>query len=449
MPEVPPAPLHITTPMGPIEVDPDNIRDIYGYVAKATSMDIQDEEIKNFLGDSVETKRDYYSTKAYVGWGHAMMAVINRDYDIVKITNYNNRMTAEASPIWLDERIRSREGEETRIKVPHRMTMYLSHKDNSHDLVITFYPYDTYELDICYHFVTNGNFDYTHWKNEIKESFSKEGIYKNRAITADFEFLDYQDVSWEDIIIETKPLQDLNRNVIDFISNMDTYKNYNMRLSRGILLTGPPGTGKTLCCSILINQTDITVIYVTRNAVTERGQIDDLYKLARFLSPSLVVFEDIDTLGGIDREESDHPLLGEFLNCLAGVEENDGVITLATTNYPQHLDWALADRPGRFDVRINFGYPDKDSRQKIFSKYLADCEQEKINYSTWAKKTDGYSGAYLRELANLSIMISMESEGILTDKIIESAFAELESQRKIVAKEKRLIRHDDESPDYY
>jgi len=190
MPEVPPAPLHITTPMGPIEVDPDNIRDIYGYVAKATSMDIQDEEIKNFLGDSVETKRDYYSTKAYVGWGHAMMTVINRDYDIVKITNYNNRMTAEASPIWLDERIRSRGGEETRIKVPHRMTMYLSHKDKSHDLVITFYPYDTYELDLCYHFVTNGNFDYTHWKNEIKESFSKEGIYKNRAITADFEFLD-------------------------------------------------------------------------------------------------------------------------------------------------------------------------------------------------------------------------------------------------------------------
>jgi SpoVK/Ycf46/Vps4 family AAA+-type ATPase len=133
---------------------------------------------------------------------------------------------------------------------------------------------------------------------------------------------------------------------------------------------------------------------------------------------------------------------------LAGVEENDGVITLATTNYPQNLDWALADRPGRFDVRINFGYPDKDSRQKIFSKYLESVAQETIDYSKWAKKTDGYSGAYLRELANLSIMIASEKQSKLSNKIIETAFLELENQRQIVAKEKRLIRHDTESPDY-
>ena len=447
MPEITPPPLTITSPMGPLELDADNLRNVYGYVAKATSMDIQDEHIKEWLGPSVETKRDYYHNKAYVGWGNAMMEIINRDYRIEKITNYNNRMSAEASPIWLDERIKCPEGE-TRIKVPHRMTMYLEHNSQDHKLVITFYPYDTYEIDIMYHFCSDSNFDYTHWKNELKDYFSQHGIYKNRAITADFEFLDYQDVSWDDIIIDSEPLQHLNRNVLNFIDNMETYKNYNMRLSRGVLLTGPPGTGKTLCCSILINQTDVTVIYVTRNAVTERSQIDELYKLARFLSPSLVVFEDIDTLGGIDREESDHPLLGEFLNCLAGVEENDGVITLATTNYPQNLDWALADRPGRFDVRINFGYPDKDSRQKIFSKYLESVAQETIDYSKWAKKTDGYSGAYLRELANLSIMIASEKQSKLSNKIIETAFLELENQRQIVAKEKRLIRHDSESPDY-
>ena len=447
MPKIAPPPLTITSPMGSLELDADNLRNVYAYVAEATSMDIQDEQIKNWLGPSVETKRDYYQNKSYVGWGNAMMEIINRDYRIEKITNYNNRMSAEASPIWLDERIKSSEGE-TRIKVPHRMTMYLEHNSQYHKLVITFYPYDTYEIDIMYHFCSDSNFDYTHWKNELKDYFSQHGIYKNRAITADFEFLDYQDVSWDDIIIDSEPLQHLNRNVINFIDNMETYKNYNMRLSRGVLLTGPPGTGKTLCCSILINQVDVTVIYVTRNAVTERSQIDELYKLSRFLSPSLVVFEDIDTLGGIDREESDHPLLGEFLNCLAGVEENDGVITLATTNYPQNLDWALADRPGRFDVRINFGYPDKESRQKIFSKYLETVAQETIDYSKWAKKTDGYSGAYLRELANLSIMVASEQQAKLSNKIIDSAFLELENQRQVVAKEKRLIRHDSDSPDY-
>jgi len=447
MPKLPPPRFVINTPVGDIELDPVEIRDVWAYVADSVGVDIQDEQIKVFLGDSIETKKDFYHSKSYIGWGNTMMEVINRDYEIIRIGNYNSRMSGEASPIWLDEKIK-KDGEETRIKIPHKMTMYLRSKIDGHGLVIAFYPYDTYELDIMYHFCSDSSFDYTIWKNNLKEHFSTEGIYKNQAVTASFDFLDHQQVSWKDIVLQKGAIDNLNRHVINFISNLEKYKDAGIRSSRGILLTGPPGTGKTLCCSILINQTDSTVIYVTRNAVTDRGQIDDLYKLARFLAPTLVVFEDIDTLGGIDREDADHPLLGEFLNCLAGVEENEGVITLATTNYPQNLDWALADRPGRFDVRINFGYPDVDARRLIFEKYLNNCEQSKINYKSWAKKTDGYSGAYLRELAALSFMIATEKEVSLNNNIIEEAFAELESQRNLVAKEKNLVRTTEDTPDF-
>ena len=447
MPKLPPPRFVINTPVGDIELDPVEIKDVWAYVAESVGVDIQDEQIKVFLGDSIETKKDFYHSKSYIGWGNTMMEVINRDYEIIRIGNYNSRMSGEASPIWLDEKIK-KDGEETRIKIPHKMTMYLRSKIDGHGLVIAFYPYDTYELDIMYHFCSDSSFDYTIWKNNLKEHFSTEGIYKNQAVTASFDFLDHQQVSWKDIVLQKGAIDNLNRHVINFISNLEKYKDAGIRSSRGILLTGPPGTGKTLCCSILINQTDSTVIYVTRNAVTDRGQIDDLYKLARFLAPTLVVFEDIDTLGGIDREDADHPLLGEFLNCLAGVEENEGVITLATTNYPQNLDWALADRPGRFDVRINFGYPDVDARRLIFEKYLNNCEQSKINYKSWAKKTDGYSGAYLRELAALSFMIATEKEVSLNNNIIEEAFAELESQRNLVAKEKNLVRTTEDTPDF-
>jgi len=447
MPKMPPPRFVITTPVGDIALDPEEIRDVWAFVAESVGVDIQDEQIKEFLGDSIETKRDFYHSKSYIGWGNSMMEVINRDYEIEKIVNYNNRMSGEASPIWLDERIK-KNGEEVRIKIPHKMTMYLRSKTDGHGLVIAFYPYDTYELDIMYHFCSEDAFDYTIWKNNLKDHFCTDGIYKNQAVTADFDFLDNQQVDWKDIVLEESATTNLNRHVISFIDNLPKYREAGMRASRGVLLTGPPGTGKTLCCSILINQTDATVIYVTRNAVTERGQIDDLYKLARFLAPTLVVFEDIDTLGGIDREESDHPLLGEFLNCLAGVEENDGVITLATTNYPQNLDWALADRPGRFDLRINFGFPDVKARRLIFEKYLRNCDQKGIDYKAWAKKTEGYSGAYLRELAALSIMIATEKSIGLTDDIISEAFRELEAQRSLVAKEKNLIRHSEESHDF-
>ena len=236
----------------------------------------------------------------------------------------------------------------------------------------------------------------------------------------------------------------INRHAINFLDRLEDYKELGMRTSRGLLLLGPPGTGKTLCCSILINLCkECTIIYVSRNAVKERGQIDEIYSLARKLSPTLVVVEDIDTLGGIDREEGDHPLLGEFLNCLAGVEENEGVITLATTNYANHLDWALADRPGRFDIRVNFDHPDLAARALILEKYLDKCRTDALDLKSMVKKTDGWSGAYLRELVNIAIMLSADQDKIITQEIFDQAHKELNDMRNEVAKERGRTRKAD------
>ena len=97
-----------------------------------------------------------------------------------------------------------------------------------------------------------------------------------------------------------------------------------------------------------MNQVESTIIYITSEDIQERGQIAELYEIARKVSPTIMVVEDIDTLGGIDRTKGgDHPILGEFLNCLAGVESNSGVVTIATTNYPEYLDKALSGQAGK------------------------------------------------------------------------------------------------------
>ena len=77
-------------------------------------------------------------------------------------------------------------------------------------------------------------------------------------------------------------------------------------------------TGKTLTCSAIMNQIESTIIYIKSDDIHERGQIAELYDIARSVAPTIMVIEDIDTLGGIDRTRGgDHPILGEFLNCLA------------------------------------------------------------------------------------------------------------------------------------
>jgi len=443
-------PFVVETPLGPIDVDIEAYKNAVLYVNHQTGYDLQDRQIDEFIGSNSESKAKEFSGRSMVGWIHSLVSTLENDFELVRATNYNNRGSAESNPVYLDEKVRLRGGNEKTIKIPHRQSRYYRHRAKDYPLVVTFYPYDTYEMDVRFYFSTTSDFDYTDFMDNVKTHFKTEGIYKKAAINADFTYLDVPDYTWEDIIISEEQKSQIDRNAISFLARMEQYQSMGMKTSRGILLKGPPGTGKTLCCSVLMNYCrDSTIIYVSRNAVTERGQIDDIYKVARMLSPTLVVVEDIDTLGGIDREEGDHPLLGEFLNCLAGVEQNDQVITLATTNYANHLDWALADRPGRFDARVAFDHPDQKARTRILSKYLGYCECEALDIGAIAKKTEGWSGAYLRELVNVSIMLSADDGAVIKQSHLDGALEELNELRNIIAQERGRKRKEDTNESYF
>ena len=182
-------------------------------------------------------------------------------------------------------------------------------------------------------------------KEEYITRFNDQHPLKNEIVDNKWKYLEIKEVGWDEIIVSDEQKK-IIRNIVNFIKNLPMYKQNRLPTSRGILITGT-GTGKTLCCEVIVNDLDCSTIYVSTDSVSEVGDIRKVYSLARKISPCLVIVEDIDTLGGLDRtvRGGEHPLLGEFLNCLAGMGENDGVITIATTNYAEHLDSALADRP--------------------------------------------------------------------------------------------------------
>jgi len=160
-----------------------------------------------------------------------------------------------------------------------------------------------------------------------------------------------------------------------------------------------------------------------------------LYEVARKISPTIVIVEDIDTLGAIDRTANgDHPLLGEFLNCLGGAVDNKGVITIATTNYPEYLDKALTDRPGRFDFRIDFGLPDKELRTHIIDKYLQSVKHGKVKASDLSRDTEGMTGAHLKEMVMMAYMDALEESNYntkteITQKHLVSAIKTIVTNR--------------------
>lgn len=441
MPQAP-EDLKIATPVGEITIPTEPLREVLQYLGNTIEKNDQiDTSISEFFATDIsnlEVKHRDYSGREYIMWAYSLLSILESEYDTIKIENhkYGN---AETPPIWNEETFNG-----LKFKIPYKLTMFLRHKTDEHPLVVSFWPYEQYEIDIKFYFETSPEYGgrYTELWDKVKKHFNTEGLLKNSKFTADFRFLEVPDADWNDIIVDDAAMEVINRHIINFVPHMNVFQEKNLRASRGVLITGPPGTGKTLCCNVVMNHTNITTIYASRDAIKHEGQITALYKMARHLSPTLVIIEDIDTLGGLDRMEvHDHPLLGEFLNALSGVERNSGVITLATTNYPQHLDWALADRPGRFDSRVEFGYPKPEAREAILTKYLEPFSAD-IKLANIVKKTEEFSGAYLQELVQNAFMLAFEEFGFdesktqISQNHMERALEILLAQRAMAKKER-------------
>jgi SpoVK/Ycf46/Vps4 family AAA+-type ATPase len=81
---------------------------------------------------------------------------------------------------------------------------------------------------------------------------------------------------------------------------------------------------------------------------------------------------------------------------------NDGVLILAATNAPWHLDSAFR-RPGRFDRILFVPPPDPGARTEILRLHCRNKPMEDLDYEHLAKKTENFSGADLRAVVDVAV----------------------------------------------
>lgn len=150
----------------------------------------------------------------------------------------------------------------------------------------------------------------------------------------------------------------VEENTILSFRKLRQLKNYGLRTRRGIILYGNPGNGKTSICRYISRKLPgVTRIWVTSWHMNP-SDISDAFRIARKFSPSIIFFEDLDTVGVSRRLAGGiNPILGKLLNEMDGITSNDGIVVVATTNDIHVLDEALANRPGRFDLKIHIGNP--------------------------------------------------------------------------------------------
>ncbi len=217
-------------------------------------------------------------------------------------------------------------------------------------------------------------------------------------------------VAAHELVLPPKTIALLDRNVIGFVGQRPKLKSLGLAAKKGLLFYGPPGTGKTYTIHYLATRLrDHTTLLITAEQV---GLLDHYFQLARFLQPALVVIEDADLIAR-SREHMNSPceevLLNKLLNEMDGLREDAEILFVLTTNRPDHLEQALASRPGRIDQAIEFPLPDEDGRRQLARLYAYGLAMRPDVLDLIVRRTAGASAALIKELMRRAAQFLLES----------------------------------------
>ena len=234
--------------------------------------------------------------------------------------------------------------------------------------------------------------------------------------------------------------------IVDFLKNPKKYKDFGIKMPKGVLMVGPPGVGKTLIAKAVAGEASVPFFYQSGASFVEiyvgmgAKRVRELFSRAKMMSPSMIFIDEIDAVGKareeISKVERDNTL-NQLLTQMDGFEDNSGVIVIAATNKIELMDPALL-RSGRFDRRVFLSLPDFKDRLKILEIYMSD-KKHKADLSVIAKATVGFSGAALETLVNEAAINALRREA---KEVEESDFFAV--LNKVLTGKKKILSFSEE-----
>ncbi|MDH7569695.1 MAG: AAA family ATPase [Armatimonadota bacterium] len=219
-------------------------------------------------------------------------------------------------------------------------------------------------------------------------------------------------ISFDDVGGMEALKEEIRLKIIYPLSNRDLYAAYRKPVGGGILMYGPPGCGKTHLARATAGEIRAGFLAVGLHDILDMwiGQserrLHEVFEQARRRAPCVLFFDEADALGASRadmRHSAGRQLINQFLAELDGIEaSNEGVLILAATNAPWHLDPAFR-RPGRFDRLLFVPPPDAAARAAILRILLKGKPLAEVDFDQVAAKTPEFSGADLKAVVDLAV----------------------------------------------
>ena len=206
--------------------------------------------------------------------------------------------------------------------------------------------------------------------------------------------------------------EEIRMKIIYPLQHRDMFAAYGKTIGGGILMYGPPGCGKTHLARATAGEIRAGFICIGINDVLDmwigssEKKLHELFEHARSHQPCVLFFDEVDALGASRTDmktSAGRHLVNQFLAELDGAKSsNEGVLILAATNAPWHLDSAFR-RPGRFDRILFVPPPDEPARADILRLQLTGKPVQEVDHLQVARKTRDFSGADLKAVVDQTI----------------------------------------------
>jgi ATP-dependent 26S proteasome regulatory subunit len=217
------------------------------------------------------------------------------------------------------------------------------------------------------------------------------------------------------------------------------------RVPMGMIFVGPMGTGKTFVAEAFASESGLTCLklknFRDKWVGSTEANLEKVLDLVDALGYVLLIVDEADrslsagsgTDGGVNSR-----VIARLKEFMSDTSHRGRVVILMMTNRPDKLDTDLK-RPGRFDVKIPFFFPEEPSERELIFQALVRKNklvmEEGISWETAVENTAGYSGAELESVLIAAANLAADSDC----QTIEQAHLDQASADVIPSRDTRML----------